>query len=57
MNTNNIVKILEGNYRNKAGGNSGYDLYRNTKKGNYDFEAMEYESKHRWESENGSTER
>lgn len=43
MNTNNIVKILEGNYRNKAGGNSGYDLYRNTKKGNYDFEAMEKE--------------
>ena len=45
MNTNNIVKILEGNYRNKAGGNSGYDLYRNTKKGNYDFEAMEKELK------------
>ena len=54
MNTNNIVKILEGNYRNKAGGNSGYDLYRNTKKGNYDFEALEYESKHKWEFENGS---
>ena len=51
MNTNNIVKILEGNYRNKAGGNSGYDLYRNTKKGNYDFEAMEKELKH------GSSER
>ena len=57
MNTNNIVKILEGNYRNKEGAKTGVELYRETKKGNYDFAALEYESKHRWESENGSTER
>ena len=57
MNTNNIVKILEGNYRNKEGAKTGVELYRKTKKGNYDFAALEYESKHRWESENGSTKR
>ena len=51
MNTNNIVKILEGNYRNKEGAKTGVELYRETKKGNYDFAALEYESKHRWESE------
>lgn len=57
MNTNNIVKILEGNYRNKEGAKTGIELYRETKKGNYDFAALEFESKHRWEFENGSTER
>lgn len=33
---------------------SGYDLYRTTKRSNYDFEQLEYESKHKWEFENGS---
>lgn len=54
MNTNNIVKILEGNYKNKTETKSGYDLYRTTKRSNYDFEQLEYESKHKWEFENGS---
>ena len=45
MNTNNIVKILEGNYKNKTETKSGYDLYRTTKQSNYDFEALERETK------------
>lgn len=54
MNPNNIVKILEGNYKNKTETKSGYDLYRTTKRSNYDFEQLEYESKHKLEFENGS---
>ena len=47
MNTNNIVKILEGNYRNKEEKKSGIELYRQIKKSNYDFEALERELKGR----------
>lgn len=43
MNTNNIVKILEGNYKNKTETKTGD--YRNTMKGNYDFDALEREVK------------
>ena len=43
MNTNNIVKILEGNYKNKTETKTGD--YRNTMKGNYDFEALEREAR------------
>ena len=43
MNTNNIVKILEGNYKNKP--ESPTDMYRQYKRGNYDFDALERETK------------
>lgn len=43
MNTNNIVKILEGNYKNKA--ETPTDMYRQYKRGNYDFDALERETK------------
>ena len=46
MNPNNIVKILEGNYANKTNTKSGYDLYRETKRSNYDFDALERETKY-----------
>ncbi|MBO5839778.1 MAG: hypothetical protein J6R06_08910, partial [Bacteroidales bacterium] len=53
MNTNNIVKILEGNYTNKNQNKpkSPTDIYRQYQRSNYDFEALEYESKHKWEFE------
>ena len=42
------VRTWERNRKEK----SGYDLYRETKRSNYDFEQLEYESKHKWEFEN-----
>lgn len=45
LNTNNFVKIMEGNYKNKTENKSGYDLYRTTKSSNYDFDALERETK------------
>ena len=47
LNTNNFVKIMEGNYQNKTENKSGYDLYRTTKSSNYDFEALERETKNK----------
>jgi len=43
MNTNNIVKILEGNYKNRIEKKQGD--YRNTMTGNYDFAELEREAR------------
>ena len=45
LNPNNFIKIMEGNYKNKTENKSGYDLYRTTKSSNYDFEALERETR------------
>lgn len=47
LNTNNFIKIMEGNYKNKTENKSGYDLYRQTKSAGYDFEALEKETRNR----------
>ena len=47
LNPNNFIKIMEGNYKNKTENKSGYDLYRTTKSSNYDFDALEKETKNR----------
>ena len=49
LNPNNFIKIMEGNYDNKQNSikKTGYDLYRETKSSNYDFEALEREIKNK----------
>lgn len=42
--TSDHIKEIK-NIRNKEDNISGFDLYRKTKKGNYDFEALERETK------------
>ena len=44
----NFEKIRDGNYDNSESQKSSYHDYKH---GNYNFEALEYESKHKWEFE------
>ena len=44
----NFEKIMAGNYDNSESQKSSYHDYKH---GNYNFEALEYESKHKWEFE------
>ena len=49
----NFVKVQDGRYDNLKNENkSGTDMYRSYQRSNYDFAALEYESKHKWEFEN-----
>ena len=45
--TDNFVKIKEGNYDNREKSDSKKDLYHSYKKGNYDFAALERETRER----------
>lgn len=47
LNPNNFIKIMEGNYQNKTETKTGYDLYRTTKSSNYDFDALEKETRNK----------
>ena len=47
MNTNNIVKILEGNYKNKPEKRNGFDANKGIMSSGYDFDALEAEVKNR----------
>lgn len=49
LNSNNFIKIMEGNYDNNKNviKKTGYDLYRETKSSNYDFEELEREINHK----------
>lgn len=47
LNPNNFIKIMEGNYDNNKNSikKTGYDLYRETKSSNYNFDELEKEIK------------
>jgi len=47
LNPNNFIKIMEGNYDNNKNAvkKTGYDLYRETKSSNYNFDELEKEIK------------
>lgn len=46
----NFVKVQDGNFDNRA---SKKDTYHSYQRSNYDFDKLEYESKHRWEESDG----